>query len=64
MLADKQATRENIIMEETCISCGARLAKGSSVTYPCPICGSTIRRCKKCKKLSNPYRCSCGFGGP
>ncbi|MGZ5521041.1 MAG: zinc finger domain-containing protein [Halobacteriota archaeon] len=51
-------------MENTCISCGARMAKDSGISYPCPSCGEIITRCKKCKKLSNPYRCTCGFGGP
>jgi len=51
-------------MDKTCISCGAKLSKDSSIVYPCPVCGKTLARCKKCKKMSNPYICVCGFEGP
>lgn len=51
-------------MNKTCVSCGARISKDSSLIYPCPVCGEMLARCKKCKKMSNPYRCECGFEGP
>ncbi|MGA2883822.1 MAG: zinc finger domain-containing protein [Halobacteriota archaeon] len=51
-------------MEKMYISCGTRITRVNATAYPCPSCGEIIARCKRCKKLSNPYRCSCGFGGP
>ncbi|MGZ4868957.1 MAG: zinc finger domain-containing protein [Halobacteriota archaeon] len=63
MLTHRQTWRSKRT-EETCISCGARLARDSAISYPCPSCGEIITRCKRCKKLSNPYRCACGFRGP
>ncbi|WP_202319017.1 HVO_2753 family zinc finger protein [Archaeoglobus neptunius] len=48
-----------------CISCGAVLVGANYVAFPCPECGEMIYRCKKCRKLSNPYVCeNCGFEGP
>lgn len=55
-------------MEVTqCTTCGANLeAEEDFVIFPCPDCGEqTIARCKRCKKLNNPYTCDeCGFEGP
>jgi len=35
------------------------------VSFPCPICGEEIVRCKVCRGRSNTYTCSkCGFEGP
>ncbi|HDD36531.1 MAG: DUF1610 domain-containing protein [Archaeoglobaceae archaeon] len=48
-----------------CISCGANLIGANYVKFPCPECGEIIYRCKKCRKLANPYKCeNCGFEGP
>uniref|UniRef100_A0A7J2TK94 DUF1610 domain-containing protein n=1 Tax=Archaeoglobus fulgidus TaxID=2234 RepID=A0A7J2TK94_ARCFL len=47
-----------------CISCGAVLMGTEYVSFPCPNCGERIYRCKKCRRLSNKYQCSCGFIGP
>ncbi|OYT33412.1 RNA-binding protein [Archaeoglobales archaeon ex4484_92] len=48
-----------------CVSCGAVLVGANYVEFPCPICGETIYRCKKCRRLANPYVCTnCGFIGP
>ncbi|MET1124698.1 MAG: zinc finger domain-containing protein [Archaeoglobaceae archaeon] len=50
---------------KTCISCGSVLVGANYVALPCPECGETIYRCKKCRRLANPYTCpSCGFVGP
>ncbi|MCQ4153152.1 MAG: DUF1610 domain-containing protein [Archaeoglobales archaeon] len=47
-----------------CISCGSMLVGAEYVSFPCPNCGERINRCKRCRRLSNKYRCSCGFVGP
>ena len=48
-----------------CITCNANLIGTNYVAFPCPSCGETIYRCKKCKKLGNAYVCeNCGFTGP
>ncbi|HDI12604.1 MAG: RNA-binding protein [Hadesarchaea archaeon] len=54
-------------MAVICTSCNREIASGEVVTrFPCPNCGSVeILRCRKCRRLSRPYRCaSCGFVGP
>ncbi|MGA3198771.1 MAG: zinc finger domain-containing protein [Halobacteriota archaeon] len=51
-------------MEKTCISCGTQITRDNAIAYPYPPCREIIAQCKRCKKLSNPYRCSYGFGGP
>lgn len=66
------ALREEVKIEEIattaiCSSCRRPFVPGEyGVEFPCPNCGkSTIRRCKKCRKLSVEYTCpSCGFRGP
>ncbi|MHC1635322.1 MAG: HVO_2753 family zinc finger protein [Candidatus Methanospirareceae archaeon] len=49
-----------------CTSCGVKLTGVGFTVFPCPNCGqSEIRRCAKCRKQSNLYRCEiCGFEGP
>ncbi len=50
-----------------CSTCGANLVSEETfVEFSCPKCGNTtIGRCKKCKNLSNKYKCAeCGFEGP
>ncbi len=48
-----------------CITCNANLIGTNYVAFPCPSCGETIYRCKKCRKLGNAYVCeNCGFTGP
>ena len=51
-------------MEKTCISCGTQITGDNAIAYPYPSCREIIAQCERCKKLSNPYRCSYGFGGP
>ncbi|MHC1579212.1 MAG: zinc finger domain-containing protein [Candidatus Alkanophagales archaeon] len=53
-------------MEEYCTSCNVRLVERGFTTFPCPNCGEfEIKRCVRCRKLSNPYTCpKCGFVGP
>ncbi|MFH0890226.1 MAG: zinc finger domain-containing protein [Candidatus Aenigmatarchaeota archaeon] len=53
--------------KKLCGTCGSVLAYAETfVEFPCPNCGDeVISRCKKCKDLSNKYKCSkCGFIGP
>ncbi|RLI86893.1 MAG: RNA-binding protein [Archaeoglobales archaeon] len=48
-----------------CVTCNSNLIGATYVAFPCPICGETIYRCKRCRRLSNPYVCpKCGFEGP
>ena len=48
-----------------CVSCNANLFGTNYVAFPCPVCGETIYRCKKCRKIGNLYVCeNCGFVGP
>ena len=54
-------------MKLICTSCGTNVAgQEDFVKFNCPNCSEeTIIRCKKCKKLSNAYKCKkCGFEGP
>ena len=53
--------------KKQCGTCGAMVAYvGTFVEFSCPSCGNgVISRCKKCKDLSNKYKCkNCGFTGP
>jgi hypothetical protein len=49
-----------------CTSCNVDvLARPNYVRFPCPSCGKfEIVRCSRCKSLSIPYKCKCGFVGP
>ncbi len=48
---------------EKCVSCDKNALDG--VKFPCPKCGSAIKRCKKCRSLSIEYTCpKCGYVGP
>ncbi|MBU5557494.1 MAG: zinc finger domain-containing protein [Candidatus Aenigmatarchaeota archaeon] len=50
-----------------CSTCGISLLGAEGfVKFNCPQCaGTTIIRCRRCKKLSNRYNCpACGFEGP
>ena len=54
-------------MKLICSSCGENVVgQESFVKFLCPFCGEgIIIRCRKCKKLSNSYKCSiCNFEGP
>jgi predicted RNA-binding Zn-ribbon protein involved in translation (DUF1610 family) len=54
-------------MKLICSSCGTNVAgQEDFVKFNCPFCGEgIIIRCKKCKKMSNPYKCNvCNFEGP
>jgi len=54
-------------MVNVCTSCNREIAQGErAVRFHCPSCGNfEIWRCRKCKRLSNPYACpQCGFRGP
>jgi predicted RNA-binding Zn-ribbon protein involved in translation (DUF1610 family) len=53
-------------MLRTCSSCLRPIVSEVAVHFLCPQCGEEeIWRCRRCRKLSNPYRCSkCGFTGP
>ncbi|MBN2203032.1 MAG: DUF1610 domain-containing protein [Candidatus Aenigmarchaeota archaeon] len=54
-------------MKLICTSCGENVVgQEEFVKFKCPACGEVeVIRCKKCKKMSNPYKCSaCGFEGP
>lgn len=49
----------------SCVSCGENLFGTNFVKLPCPSCGEAVYRCKRCRKLSNSYKCdNCGFIGP
>lgn len=48
-----------------CVSCGINIVGAGFTEFDCPDCGHQIRRCEKCRKQSNLYRCpECGFTGP
>ncbi|MEM2136442.1 MAG: zinc finger domain-containing protein [Candidatus Methanomethylicia archaeon] len=49
-----------------CVSCKYPiLPSEKGVSFPCPKCGYTLWRDKRCRKLANKYKCpSCGFEGP
>jgi predicted RNA-binding Zn-ribbon protein involved in translation (DUF1610 family) len=48
-----------------CVSCGINIVGAGFTEFGCPDCGHGIRRCEKCRKQSNLYRCpECGFTGP
>lgn len=48
-----------------CVSCGINIAGISAARFDCPVCGTEIVRCKRCRKQSNLYSCpSCDFLGP
>lgn len=48
-----------------CVSCGIRVSGKNAATFDCPVCGTEISRCSKCRKQSNLYECpDCGFRGP
>jgi len=54
-------------MRLICSSCGTNVVgQDEFVVFKCPDCGEgTIIRCRKCKKLSRPYKCKvCNFEGP
>lgn len=54
-------------MKLICSSCGTNVAgQEDFVKFKCPNCGEgIIIRCRKCKKLSNTYKCViCNFEGP
>ena len=54
-----------MLEEMKCITCGAPLIGTNYVAFPCPVCGEKIYRCKRCRRLGNPYKCqNCGFVGP
>lgn len=50
-----------------CTSCGVSLiGQEDFVKFKCPNCGEVeIIRCRRCKQLSNRYKCTkCEFEGP
>jgi predicted RNA-binding Zn-ribbon protein involved in translation (DUF1610 family) len=54
-------------MKLICSTCGIDvIGQEDFVKFNCPSCGEElIIRCRRCKKLSNPYKCSkCDFEGP
>ncbi|MFO7966817.1 MAG: zinc finger domain-containing protein [Archaeoglobaceae archaeon] len=57
--------RRYIMEVYSCVSCGENLFGTNFVKLPCPSCGEAVYRCKRCRKLSNSYKCgNCGFIGP
>ncbi|MBI2085172.1 MAG: RNA-binding protein [Candidatus Aenigmarchaeota archaeon] len=63
----EQQTIAEVNDKKLCTACGsAAIYTGSFVEFLCPNCnGDLIRRCEKCKNLSNNYKCKkCGFEGP
>ncbi|AEA47958.1 protein of unknown function DUF1610 [Archaeoglobus veneficus SNP6] len=58
--------RRGMVMDmHHCVTCGNNLFGTNYVVFPCPTCGEMIYRCKRCRKLANPYKCeNCGFIGP
>ncbi len=49
----------------TCVSCGINVSGMSAARFACPVCGTEIFRCKRCRKQSTAYACpDCGFQGP
>jgi hypothetical protein len=51
--------------ERRCVSCGINVSGMSAASFKCPVCGTEINRCAKCRKQSNLYECpDCGFRGP
>ncbi|HDS59610.1 MAG TPA: DUF1610 domain-containing protein [Thermoplasmatales archaeon] len=53
------------MIEGRCITCGRGLVEGGSVTFPCPECGTAIKRCRSCREKSAGYECpDCGMTGP
>lgn len=54
-------------MELKCTSCDMNVISEDGFSkFMCPECGKAmIIRCKKCRNLSNIYKCpECGFEGP
>lgn len=48
-----------------CISCKQNIPlTGPYVEFECPMCGTTIVRCEKCRTFAHGYQCTCGFEGP
>ncbi|RLG20683.1 RNA-binding protein [Methanosarcinales archaeon] len=48
-----------------CNSCGVALRERGFTRFPCPICGTVIGRCARCRTIGAQYICpKCGFTGP
>ncbi|MBI3412631.1 MAG: RNA-binding protein [Candidatus Aenigmarchaeota archaeon] len=63
----EQSPETTVDSKKLCTTCGSSVVyAGTFVEFLCPNCNQDlIRRCEKCKNLSNNYKCSkCGFMGP
>lgn len=49
----------------TCVSCGINVSGTNAARFACPVCGTEIYRCSRCRKQSTSYECpDCEFHGP